>query len=303
MKKLILLHLLTGALFLVGNAQVNSLLSMEEFNRSFYNPATIGQSEYIQANIVSRHQWISMPDAPSTQFVAVSSYIDRYNSGLGLSLITDRLGAESNLDIKLKYSYHAWFNKNSYISFGMGAGVFNRSFNSTGLIIDNISDPYQYASDYNKSYFDMDFGIEYTYKRFKIGVSGNHITNVYTNYKELRVPMHNYLYAKYKASLNKDLALTSGASVSLSGKDYQTSIFSSLSIKEKIHAGISYRIDESLILMSQIQITDYFLLGYAYDIGIGSIRKYNSGSHEIMLIGRFKKSGKPKSYQSPRFFD
>ena len=50
---------------------------------------------------------------------------------------------------------------------------------------------------------------------------------------------------------------------------------------------ISYRYHEAIGIMLGYSFDEMLFFGYAYDIGITSLRKYNSGTHEIMIGYRF----------------
>jgi type IX secretion system PorP/SprF family membrane protein len=64
--------------------------------------------------------------------------------------------------------------------------------------------------------------------------------------------------------------------------------------------GASYRSDEAIVALFEYQINRKFRVGYSYDITLGGISKYNSGSHELMLGYDF---GYPVlKIKSPRYF-
>ena len=70
--------------------------------------------------------------------------------------------------------------------------------------------------------------------------------------------------------------------------------------------GAAYRVSEkfkgeSVVGMLGLYITDFLRLGYAYDLNVGNIGSYSSGSHEIMLGFRIKPQ--TRSYnKTPRLF-
>ncbi|MBI9033367.1 MAG: PorP/SprF family type IX secretion system membrane protein [Bacteroidales bacterium] len=284
------------------HAQIDPQISTEEFSREFYNPAAIGQSNFINARLISRHQWTGYQDAPSTQFLSLSNYFDRYRVGLALNVINDNLGAESNQMIKLKYAYHAFFNENTYLSLGLGTGIWHRTFHGSQLHFEQENDPYAYIEDYTKTEMDFDFGVEFTYKYFKLGVGSNHLSNTYEGVKDIEIPRHDYVYIQYSFQATDELNVSNGITVSHTGNIYHTELYSMIDIKQKIHAGLSYRLKEALVIMSQVNISDHILIGYAYDIGIGKMRAYNNGTHEILIAARINKYNR-KKYKSPRFFD
>lgn len=69
---------------------------------------------------------------------------------------------------------------------------------------------------------------------------------------------------------------------------------------DKVWVGAMYRVKESCGLNVVFYLNDYLTLGYAYDYTLTKLRKYNSGSHEIML--GFDLNKKQKSFKTPRYF-
>jgi hypothetical protein len=57
--------------------------------------------------------------------------------------------------------------------------------------------------------------------------------------------------------------------------------------REMIWGALSYRNQESVGILIGYVHEDHFIFGYAYDIGISTLRKYNTGTHEIMIGYRF----------------
>jgi type IX secretion system PorP/SprF family membrane protein len=52
--------------------------------------------------------------------------------------------------------------------------------------------------------------------------------------------------------------------------------------------GVSYRLNDSVIGMFELQINENFHVGYAYDVTLSDIRLYSNGTHEIMINYRIK---------------
>jgi hypothetical protein len=58
--------------------------------------------------------------------------------------------------------------------------------------------------------------------------------------------------------------------------------------QEMVWGGLAYRHHDACSILVGYAYEEKFYFGYAYDLGITSMRKYNSGSHEIMIGYRFK---------------
>jgi hypothetical protein len=64
-------------------------------------------------------------------------------------------------------------------------------------------------------------------------------------------------------------------------------------IKERAWAGLSYRSNETLVIMGGVYINNLVSLSYSYDYVMGAINNYTNGSHELILgLMLFKKDTK-----------
>mgnify|MGYP002146308612 CR=1 FL=1 len=59
--------------------------------------------------------------------------------------------------------------------------------------------------------------------------------------------------------------------------------------KKEIWAGLVYRHKDAISVLLGYMYKDYLMIGYSYDITTTSIRKYSSGTHELMLGLRFSR--------------
>jgi hypothetical protein len=57
--------------------------------------------------------------------------------------------------------------------------------------------------------------------------------------------------------------------------------------QKMLWGAVSYRFQDAIGIMIGYSFDETLFFGYAYDIGISAIRKYESGSHEIMIGYRF----------------
>lgn len=69
---------------------------------------------------------------------------------------------------------------------------------------------------------------------------------------------------------------------------------------EKLWAGVTYRLGNSVGGMMQVQVTDQLKIGYAYDLTTNVLGEYNTGTHEVLLNFDFS-FGRGK-VRSPRYF-
>ena len=69
---------------------------------------------------------------------------------------------------------------------------------------------------------------------------------------------------------------------------------------DNLRLGLAYRWDDSVSGLIGFQLTERLLIGYSYDYTTTELRKFNSGTHEIML--RFELITRDRKLKSPRFF-
>ena len=57
--------------------------------------------------------------------------------------------------------------------------------------------------------------------------------------------------------------------------------------QQRLWTALSFRTKDAVALMLGYSFDESLFFGYAYDIGISELRKYNTGSHEVMIGYRF----------------
>jgi hypothetical protein len=59
--------------------------------------------------------------------------------------------------------------------------------------------------------------------------------------------------------------------------------------KDELWAGLTYRSRDAVCFLLGYMFKNYLMVGYSYDFTTSNVRKYSSGSHEIMLGIRFSR--------------
>lgn len=86
------------------------------------------------------------------------------------------------------------------------------------------------------------------------------------------------------------------------GSPIQLDLTATVIYKEKVWGALMYRTGDAAGIMAGVYITPQLAAGYSFDWSFGnSTMKYNSGSHEIMLIYDLIYKNKAK-IRSPRYF-
>ena len=136
-----------------------------------------------------------------------------------------------------------------------------------------------------------------------IGLSSAHITAPtidWKNNKNYEGTRHYFLIAGYAYVLNPMFTLNPSIYLKSDGASSQLDINTNVLYNNKLWGGVSYRLDEGLIALLGMHITDNLKFGLAYDVVMSEI---NANSLEFMLGYCFQVSyDRPvKSYKNPRF--
>ena len=91
------------------------------FNKVIYNPGFTGLDEVLNVNMLGRNQWMGFDGQPITQTISIDAPIP--TGGLGLSLISDKIGAQKTTSINLSYAFRIMLGADGSLSIGLRAGL------------------------------------------------------------------------------------------------------------------------------------------------------------------------------------
>jgi type IX secretion system PorP/SprF family membrane protein len=131
----------------------------------FYNPAYAGNEYYTRATLNYRNHYPASGTAFATYSASFDMYIDRFNSGIGLILMSDQLGSKSYsyTTAGLVYSYKIITGQSSYLKAGLMTNLYYGINNPNDLLFpdminpDGTVNPNQFTYE-RQSAFGLDFG-------------------------------------------------------------------------------------------------------------------------------------------------
>ncbi len=311
MKKLILYVIV----FLMSSysqvlAQTDAHFSQYMFNENTFNPAAIDISNTLNATMLARQQWVGFENAPSTQIVNASTYLQDIYGGVGLNIINDKLGYENFLIARAFYAYPIQTGAISTLTFGLGAGIINRTLDGTNLDYPTdyigVTDPLAFYGRENFIKPDFNFGTEYKDPNLTLGFAVTHLHYRSAEFASIeKQPMHYYLYGKYRfKNIIEDIDIEPFLLFKSSWFITQFDLNVLAYYDDMIWSGFSYRLGDAISAMVGYQISDYIGIGYAYDYAIGTSRGYSGGSHEIMISTTFEGFNESAiTPQTPRIFN
>lgn len=278
------------------------------FNTNAVNPAYAGSREVISALTLYRTQWVGFDGAPATMMANVNSPFLNDKMGTGITVINEKIGPIKQTGTFADFVYRIKMEK-SALAFGLkaGADIFQGNFSSLNTISQNDE---QFQVDISSKLLpNFGFGLYYKTEKYYLGFSTPKLVqnriDLNTGGSTLSQvgveKMHYYFIAGYVTDLNPfikfkpttQLKFTYGAPVSVD-------LNASFLFYEKLWAGAMYRMGDALGLLLQYQFDPQFRAGYSYDMTTSKLRKYNNGTHEIML--GFDLSFKKEKIRSPRYF-
>lgn len=302
---LMLFLLFTGSAGLKG--QQHPFFSQYMLDKFLVNPAVAGANGMTTVNLISRQQYVGFENFPQSFAVNAQSRLldDSYilrmlkirkkkekksrsgRVGIGGSLYADRNGIVSRTGFQGTYAYHINFKNSWQFSGGLSIQGYQFRVDDADVFYNDPGDPLLNVS--KKTFFvpDASAGIFITNGSLYGGVTLTDLLasklklgqEIYANYETYR--SYNIL-AGYRIDLSSKVSLEPSFLLQGSKSNLALDINTKLYYLENYWAGVSYRSNNSMVVMVGARF-DAFYLGYAYDIDVGPVRTYSSGSHEVIL--------------------
>jgi type IX secretion system PorP/SprF family membrane protein len=302
MKRLALLSIIAG-LLLVNNTELmaqNSFVNTQYmFNLFVLNPALAGTNNYYQIKTENRYQWLGLKDSPHSNSLSMYGPVKKYPMGLGSYLTYEVAGFESYLSLNVAYAYHVVVTDEIKISLGLAVGLL------------------QYKVDFSDASFkddDIKFpegtGAETVYKPtakvgaylytpyYHVGIAVDNLFNSkvdigeqqYANDTTSRIRSNYYFHASYKYFINRQWAIEPFMLLKMAkASPMQLDIAVRTIYKNMVWFGAGFRTVESIPIYIGYIYNNKIEIGISYDIGIGGISKYYSGSAELYIGYKFDK--------------
>ncbi len=300
-----LLLSLTGMVQTVFAQKDAPVFSQQMFSSVNFNPAAVRTDNQIQGTLFGRHQWLGFEGAPASVMLNLEGYVGEINSGFSASILGDRFGRCHTLDFKAGYSYHFKLGGNNTLQLGLSAGFLYKNFRGSEVILDQNGDPIIDLEDHSDVKPDLDFGIAFASGGFMIGASATHLTSfIYKKDDYFRPDLGLYLFATYYGRVSDKLLLQPYVRAMYVGDALKFEVDFRAEILRWFYIGAGYRYNEAVMAMAGVTIYDKVAIGYCYDIGMGKIKNYQSGSHEIMISLRLPTNSRlgDVTRDTPRYF-
>ncbi|MBK3517555.1 PorP/SprF family type IX secretion system membrane protein [Carboxylicivirga marina] len=293
--------------------------SQNMFNQLTVNPGYAGTNEMVNVTLGNRQQWMGGFDgmAPSTTVFGVDTEINLlgWNSGIGLSIMNDEIGAFTSIYLSAIYSKR-WETDYGKLGVGLSLGLVNQGIKGstlstmpqgTGDFQDGGYHSEESFPDDEGMAFDAGFGAYLDNKDYYLGISVAHLNqpkpkfkDTYTSYLDRTV----FITGGYRIQMKKrPIVLIPSIFLKTNMSSYQIDWNINGILKDKYWGGLSYRMQDAIVLLGGVELNNGLRIGYSYDVSISQLSGAKNGSHEIMLGYKFDLSleKRKKQYKSVRY--
>jgi len=303
MKKLLAV-IAAGCLSTIALAQQDPQFSQNMFNRLFVNPASAGSNEAICAHLLYRAQWVSFDGAPKTGVLGVEAPLFNNKVGVGLSVLTDKIGFENTLQGKLAANYK--FNVGSgKLAIGVDFDYMQHEIDGKFKAPDQTAnDPAIPKSAVSGSAFDLGSGIYFNSEKLYVGLSATHLLEAKVDLDNFKKEYKRHFYGMigYTIDLTPTVALKPMVFVKNVTDNTTFDVNLNAHFNDRFWVGVSYRNEDAIVGLLGLNITEKLRLGYSYDFTTSDVKDYSDGTHEIMLGYCFNvKKRVPVSIRNVRF--
>lgn len=304
MRNLILssaLTLLTGTVI----AQQVPFSSQYYTNPFVTNPAFTGNHERVNAFLTHRSQWTGIAGAPQTSYLTLDGPIEAKNIGLGLNIYSDVTDITSRVGAFANYSYKLKVNDENNLFFGLALGVLDNKIDFSKVIVRDTDDPFLFTESQSKTVFSADFGLGYTWKKLEVGFCAPQILGNKIRYRKTDNENSYYTLArhyqgsvKYVFDVVKEKEITAYPLIMVryaTGSVFQYDVNAVLDWKKIGWVGVTYHSNYAVAVSGGVRYKN-IAVGYAYDLGIGKVKKYTGSTSEFLLsytFGGIKKEEEP----------
>ncbi len=269
-------------------------------NQYILNPITInpgysGTRGALNIAAFYRKQWVGIAGSPETLTLAADAPVLNSKVGLGLIIVSDKVGVSKETQITTNYAYRIKL-ADGNLSFGLGAGLRTTNTKWSDLVVLDQGDEYFLTDAHVFVVPDFSFGAYYTYKNYFAGISIPKLVDYNFDFNKnkytLSFNLGNYKYlinAGYLFNISDKVNLLTSTLLTLSPDDkFLFDLNAHAIIYDRFWCGVSYRNNRSISGLFQFAINNQFKVAYTYDFDTGKLGRYSNGSHEIMLRYEFK---------------
>jgi type IX secretion system PorP/SprF family membrane protein len=294
MKSTALFAALTG-LVISANAQQIPLYSHLYFAQAMVNPARSGAKGFSELVTIHRQQWQGMEGAPETSALLFNGATNKERIGYSVYAFTDATDIVRRSGVYGHYAYHAQLAENSVLSFGIGAGYVNNTFDMASIRVKNEGDPFLFPANTNGT-LDINLGLNLKVENFQLGLAAPQVlapaitySNNYTGPVAFHLIRHYVVQTQYDLPIQKDRMTLSPLVVVRAANHVTPQVDAGMmfNVTEYGYVGALYRSNFGASAQLGVHLTPLLTLGYAHDFSTNEYATSLGMSNEFILTYRF----------------
>ncbi|WP_080239143.1 PorP/SprF family type IX secretion system membrane protein [Spirosoma rigui] len=300
-------------------AQQDKMFSQYMFNMMAINPAYAGSRDVLSMSALYRNQWTGLPGAPQTATFTMDMPLNQERVGVGLQLYGDKFGEMQEAGAFASYAFRIKVGNRSTLALGLqgGASSFRWDLTRVQTSPDGTGqiDP-AFAMNISKVLPNFGTGLYLSNDKAYLGISVPRL---------IKNRLSEYASGDYRSVQRRHAYATAGFVVGISpvvkmkpsflvkyaegaplGFDANINFW----FADRIAIGTSIRRNQftswtpystdAIVGMLEVQLTDQFRFGYAYDRTMNNFKTIAPSSHEVML--RYEFGFGKNRILTPRYF-
>ena len=262
------------------------------------NPAVGGSNPFFEGKSNNRYQWIGITDAPRTYILSVNGPTKNLKMGLGGILFTDIVGPTRRTGLYFSYAYHLKISEKVKLSLGLSGGLLQFTVDGSKITLRDPAD--LVISNGVQSVLLPDFGAGvYVYSTDKRWYAGASVPQILQN--KIRffdnsttdlstLATHYYVTGGYKFDIGDDFKIEPSTCIKyVKPAPLQFDIGLRGIYQEKLWIGGAFRYLDAISAMVGYTMQENITFAYSYDFTMTNIKKYSTGTHELMIGIKFHK--------------
>lgn len=300
------------------------------YSQMAYNPGYAGSNDAICGTLLDRQQWMGYEGtdgnggAPKTFYLTLNAPVQALLGGVGLSIISDQIGFETNMAVRLAYAFRLNLGPGK-LGIGLQGGFINKRIDFTKFKPIDPNDPLlggaggpSSVGEQSAMSFDMAFGLHYKIPgKLYAGFSSTQMQGLWGGQASFPTPNagqpefkgHYFIYGGYYYELGSSITLNPNLMVKTDFTSAQFDINLLAYYNNQIWAGVTYRATDAVAILAGYRVDntgtpiDGLKAGISYDITTSAMSRNSSGTFEIFLNYCFKIiiEQKPSSHSTVRF--
>lgn len=272
----------------------------------YLNPALTGATPHFRLNTIYRNQWPQIPGAYQINQVSADYNWDYYDSGLGVMLSQDRIGAfaMSATQLNLSYAYRVRLRGEMALRLGIQGGLGVRTADFGNFVFEDQlrsgGPTAEMLAQLTIIYPDFSAGALLHRSNFWLGLAAYHLTRPATGLISgtERLNMRFSAQAGYRIDLDPSsddkIALSPALLFQQQGSFRQLDLGANL-YYDPLIVGIWYRglpinqnargsiNQDALAGLIGVRLKNSLTISYSYDVTVSTLNR-SGGAHEISLI-------------------